>query len=128
MHKFAERLVELDLMARRMTMESFGIEKYLDEHLNSTYYVLRMMKYTAPPDDDVEETKLGLLSHTDKSITTILHQYEVDGLEIKTKDNKWIKVKPSQHCFIIMVGDFLCVSSSKLHTHTRTLFKTVMII
>ncbi|CAF2034996.1 BnaA09g01270D [Brassica napus] len=108
MHKFSERLVELDVMARRMIMESFGIEKYLGEHLNSTYYVLRMMKYTSPPDDDVEETKLGLLSHTDKSITTILHQYEVDGLEIKTKDNKWIKVKPSQHCFIIMVGDFLC--------------------
>ncbi|CAF1715425.1 unnamed protein product [Brassica napus] len=109
MHKFSERSVELDVMARRMIMESFGIEKYLDEHLNSTYYVLRLMKYTSAPDDDVEETKLGLLSHTDKSITTILHQYEVDGLEIKTKDEKWIKVKPSQHCFIIMVGDFLCL-------------------
>ncbi|KAL0642497.1 hypothetical protein Bca4012_040787 [Brassica carinata] len=108
MHKFSERSVELDVMARRMIMESFGIEKYLDEHLNSTYYVLRLMKYTSAPDDDVEETKVGLLSHTDKSITTILHQYEVDGLEIKTKDEKWIKVKPSQHCFIIMVGDFLC--------------------
>ncbi|KAL0746352.1 hypothetical protein Bca101_028354 [Brassica carinata] len=82
MHKFSERSVELDVMARRMIMESFGIEKYLDEHLNSTYYVLRLMKYTSAPDDDVEETK--------------------------TKDEKWIKVKPSQHCFIIMVGDFLC--------------------
>ena len=121
MHKFAERLVELDLMARRMTMESFGIEKYLDEHLNSTYYVLRMMKYTAPPDDDVEETKLGLRSHTDKNIITILHQYEVDGLEIMTKDGKWIKVKPSQNSFIIMVGDSLCVSSFKLHTHAHTI-------
>ncbi|KAJ0265019.1 Non-hem dioxygenase N-terminal domain-containing protein [Hirschfeldia incana] len=107
-HKFAEQLVELDVMARRMIMESFGVEKYFEEHLNSTYYVFRMMKYTTPPDDNVEETKLGLLSHTDKSIITVLNQYEVEGLEIKTKDEKWIKVKPSQHCFIIMAGDFLC--------------------
>ncbi|KAG2330804.1 hypothetical protein Bca4012_040788 [Brassica carinata] len=108
MYKFSEQLVELDVMVRRMIMESFGVEKYLDEHLNSTNYLFRMMKYTAPPDDDVEEAKLGLRSHTDKNIITILHQYEVDGLEIMTKDGQWIKVKPSQHSFIIMVGDSLC--------------------
>ncbi|ESQ37986.1 hypothetical protein EUTSA_v10028799mg [Eutrema salsugineum] len=112
MHGFTEKLVELDVMVRRMIMESFGIEKYIDEHLNTTSYLLRMMKYTAPPDDDddddVEETKLGLRSHTDKNIITILHQYQVDGLEIMTKDEKWIKVKPSQDSCIVMVGDSLC--------------------
>nr|QWJ73340.1 alkenyl hydroxalkyl producing 1 [Isatis tinctoria] len=108
MHEFSKQLVELDVMVRRMIMESFGIEKYIDEHLNSTNYLIRMMKYTAPPDDDVQEAKLGLGSHTDKNIITILHQYQVDGLEIKTKDEKWIKVKPSQHSFIVMVGDSLC--------------------
>ncbi|CAH8361102.1 unnamed protein product [Eruca vesicaria subsp. sativa] len=108
LHKFSKQLVELDVMVRRMIMDSFGIEKYLDEHLNSTNYLFRMMKYTSLPDDDVEETKLGLRSHTDKNIITILHQYQVDGLEIKTKDEKWIKVKPPQHSFIVMVGDSLC--------------------
>ncbi|VVB07074.1 unnamed protein product [Arabis nemorensis] len=110
-HKFSEQLSELDVMVRRMIMESFGIEKYVNEHLNSTNYFFRMMKYTSPPfdaeNDDVEETNLGLRSHTDKSIITILHQYEVDGLELKTKDEKWIKVKPSQDSFIVMVGDSL---------------------
>lgn len=105
--------MELDLMVRRMIMESFGIENYIDEHLNSTYYLTRLMKYTSPPDDDDdddEETKLGLRSHTDKNIITILHQYQVDGLEVKTKDDKWIKVKPSQDSVLVMVGDSLCVS------------------
>ncbi|KAL0845695.1 hypothetical protein Bca101_018941 [Brassica carinata] len=93
MHGFSEQLAKLDVMVRRMLIESFGIEKYIDEHLNSTNYLFRMMKYTAPPDDDGgnEETKLGLRSHTDKNILTILHQYQVDGLEIQTKDEKWIK-------------------------------------
>ncbi|KAG7553139.1 Oxoglutarate/iron-dependent dioxygenase [Arabidopsis thaliana x Arabidopsis arenosa] len=107
-HRFSEQLVELDVMVRRMIMESFGIEKYIDEHLNSTNYLMRFMKYTSPPDDDDEETKLGLRSHTDKNIITILHQYQVDGLEVKTKDEKWTKVKPSQDSVLVMVGDSLC--------------------
>ncbi|CAA0393388.1 unnamed protein product [Arabidopsis thaliana] len=117
-HLFSEQLVELDLMVRRMIMESFGIEKYIDEHLNSTYYLTRLMKYTSPPDDDDdEETKLGLRSHTDKNIITILHQYQVDGLEVKTKDDKWIKVKPSQDSVLVMVGDSLCaLLNGRLHS------------
>lgn len=94
-------------------MESFGLEKYIDEHLNSTNYLFRLMKYTSPPaddDDGLEETKFGLRAHTDKNILTILHQYQVDGLEVKTKDEKWIKVKPSQDSFLVMVGDSLGVS------------------
>lgn len=94
-----------------MILESFGIEKYIEQHLDSTNYLFRMIKYAAPsPDEEVEETKLGLRSHTDKNFITILHQYQVDGLEIKTKDEKWIKVKPTEHSFIILVGDSMCVS------------------
>lgn len=115
MHGVSEKLAELDVMVRRMILESFGIEKYIDEHLDSTNYLFRMMKYTPPPPHDGadEETKLGLPCHTDKNIMTILHQYEVEGLEIQTKDEKWFKVKPSHHySFIVMVGDSMCVSSS----------------
>ncbi|KAF8081726.1 hypothetical protein N665_0869s0008 [Sinapis alba] len=109
MHVVSKQLTELDVMVRGMILESFGIEKYIEEHLNSTNYLFRMIKYTTPPSDD-EETKLGLHAHTDKNTLTILHQYQVDGLEIKTKDEKWIKVKPSHrhYSFIVMVGDSMC--------------------
>ncbi|KAG5405148.1 hypothetical protein IGI04_011267 [Brassica rapa subsp. trilocularis] len=107
MHGISEKLAELDVMVRRMIMESFGIEKYIDEHLDSTNYLFRMMKYTPPRPH--EEKKLGLPSHTDKNIMTILHQYQVEGLEIQNKDKKWFKVKPShQNSFIVMVGDSMC--------------------
>ncbi|KAF8081727.1 hypothetical protein N665_0869s0009 [Sinapis alba] len=79
----------------------------------------------------MKRQKLGLRSHTDKSIITILHQYQVDGLEIKTKDEKWIKVKPSrQHSFIIMVGDSLCIvftiSPRVLMTAKKTRYSTAL--
>ncbi|KAF8087417.1 hypothetical protein N665_0587s0023 [Sinapis alba] len=226
--KFSEKLAELDVMVRRMVMESFGIEKYFDEHLNSMNYRLRLMKYIAAPDvdtniavgaigaganmnnnrnaevgagdsassgdnasvvvsddanvgadtndifngianvridgeanagakpdvksnakvgtdvnsnadvgtnygdananvntgthsinvgvgdsvktnggTDVEEKKMGLPSHTDKNLLTVLYQYEIEGLEVLTKDEKWIRLKPSHNSFVVMAGDSL---------------------
>lgn len=45
MHGFSKQLPELDVMVRRMITESFGIEKYIEEHINSTNYLFRM-KYS----------------------------------------------------------------------------------
>ncbi|KAL6273662.1 hypothetical protein ACE6H2_024354 [Prunus campanulata] len=55
---FSEQVVELDHIIRRMILESLGLEKYLKEHLESTSYLLRMMKYKGP---QTNETKLALL-------------------------------------------------------------------
>jgi hypothetical protein len=60
--------------------------------------------------DDNEEKKLGLPCHTDKNLFTVLFQHEIEGLEVKTKDEKWIRVKPSPNTFIVIAGDSLCVS------------------
>ncbi|XP_021906496.1 probable 2-oxoglutarate-dependent dioxygenase AOP1 [Carica papaya] len=101
---FSEELSELDQTIRRMILECFGLEKYLDEHMNSTNYLLRVMKYKGP---ETTDTKLGLSAHTDKNIVTILYQNQVEGLEVQTKDGEWIKVQPSQDSFIAMIGDSL---------------------
>jgi isopenicillin N synthase-like dioxygenase len=91
-----------------MILESLGVEKYIEEHMNSTDYVLRLMKYKSPQTND---TKLGLVSHTDQNITTILYQNQVGGLEVMTKDEKWISYMPSPNSFVVMIGDSLKVSS-----------------
>lgn len=107
---FSDQLSELDQIIRRMILESLGLEKYLEEHIGSTNYLLRVMKYKGP---QTSETKLGLNSHTDKNIVTILYQNQVDGLEVQTKNGEWINVKPSPDSFIAMIGDSLYVSCSK---------------
>ncbi|XP_030526441.1 probable 2-oxoglutarate-dependent dioxygenase AOP1 [Rhodamnia argentea] len=101
---FSEKLSELDKMIRRMILEGLGVEKYLDEHMNSTNYLLRVMRYAGPQTTD---TKLGLNSHTDKNIVTILCQNEVEGLEVQTKDGEWFSAQPSPNSFIVMIGDSL---------------------
>ncbi|CAN1141711.1 Probable 2-oxoglutarate-dependent dioxygenase AOP1 [Linum perenne] len=92
-----------------MIVERYGLEKYMDEHLNSTILLLRMMKYSPPT--TLEQAQEGLNPHTDKDMITILCQNEVDGLEIQSKSGDWIHFKPShQHqdsSFVVMVGDSL---------------------
>ncbi|KAI9084657.1 hypothetical protein K1719_033439 [Acacia pycnantha] len=100
MHAFSEKLSELEKIFRKMVLESLGVEKYLDEHMNSSSYLLRVMKYTAPQTED--ETS-GVSPHTDGGIVTILYQNEVQGLEIETKDGNWIK--PSPLSFVVYLGD-----------------------
>lgn len=105
---YSKQLSELDQIVRRMILESLGVEKYLEEHLESTNYLLRVMKYKGPQS---KETKIGLHPHTDKNFVTILYQNQVEGLQIQTKDGTWISFKPSPQSFVAMIGDSLHVSS-----------------
>ncbi|XAR50600.1 hypothetical protein NMG60_11004962, partial [Bertholletia excelsa] len=111
---YSELLSELDVITRTMVLESLGLEKYLDEHMESTNYLFRVMKYEGP---QARETKLGLISHTDKNIVTILHQNQVEGLEVQTKYGDWISLKPSPDSFIALIGDyFYAWTNGRLHS------------
>ncbi|KAB2065435.1 hypothetical protein ES319_A09G088700v1 [Gossypium barbadense] len=106
-----EQLSELDQVVRRMILESFGIEKYMEEHMNSSNYLWRAMKYKPP---NTSEKKLGSRDHTDKNIVTVLCQ-GIQGLEIQLKNGEWITAKP--HSLTVFIGDSLFAwLNGRLHT------------
>ncbi|KAL3631839.1 hypothetical protein CASFOL_024823 [Castilleja foliolosa] len=110
---FSEQLSELDKTVRKMVLESIGLEEYMDEHLNSTNYLVRVQKYDGPKCD---ETKLGLSAHTDKNIITILYSNEVRGLQVLTKDGKWINAEPTLNTFNVSVGEsFYAWTNGRVH-------------
>ncbi|XVF26680.1 hypothetical protein REPUB_Repub14bG0038700 [Reevesia pubescens] len=103
---FSELTSGLEKTIRRMVLESFGLEKYMDEHMDLTNYILRVMKYEGP---QTREPILGARAHSDQNMVTLLYQNEVNGLEIQTKGDEWINVKPSPDSFIVMIGESLSV-------------------
>ncbi len=107
MHWYAKLAAELDQMVTRMIYESYGVEKYYDSYIESTPYLLRVLKNRAHHGN---EPNLGFVTHTDKSFTTILHQNQIDGLEVELKDGEWITVEYSPSSFVVMAGDALMVS------------------
>ncbi|KAI3786049.1 hypothetical protein L1987_45176 [Smallanthus sonchifolius] len=112
-HTYSKKLWELDGMVRKMVFEGLNLTKYLKEHLEATNYHLKVMKYRAA---EPSESTMGLDSHADTSILTILHQNGVQGLEIRTKDGDWITVNVSPNSFVVMAGEsFNVLSNGRLH-------------
>nr|XP_043625168.1 probable 2-oxoglutarate-dependent dioxygenase AOP1 [Erigeron canadensis] len=100
---FSRAVAKLDHMVIRMLFESYGVGKqYADSHIDSTTYLLRYLKYRAP---EVDEATMAFPCHTDKSFITILHQNQVSGLEIKTRNEEWISVEFPPSSFVVMAGD-----------------------
>lgn len=92
---------------KRMVFESYGVEKQYDSMIESSTYLLRLMKYRRP---EMNENNVGVTIHTDKSFITVLHQNEVTGLEIRTKDGYWISFDdPAPSSFIVLAGDAFLV-------------------
>ncbi|OUZ99666.1 Oxoglutarate/iron-dependent dioxygenase [Macleaya cordata] len=121
-HSYATRVTELEQMVTRMVFESYGVEKHYNSHIESMNYLLRVLKYRTP---QANETNLGATPHTDKTFITILHQNHVNGLEVQTKNGKWISVKPAANSFVVMTGDaFMAWSNGRLRSpHHRVVMK-----
>ncbi|GMN27817.1 hypothetical protein TIFTF001_049400 [Ficus carica] len=92
-----------------MVCENYGVEGLLNSVLENFIYVFRFFKYK-PPQTKVGE--VGLVAHTDGNFITIIHQHEVEGLQIKTKDDQWIDVKPNPSSLVVLAGDVLQVWSN----------------
>ena len=104
---FSKPVVELYGLVTRMVFDSFGLERLYDSFIESTFYRLRFFKYATPKPD---ESNVGLQTHTDKTFMTILHQHQVEGLQIRTKEDQYIDVKPNFSSFLFLAGDAFMVN------------------
>ncbi|XP_047313276.1 probable 2-oxoglutarate-dependent dioxygenase AOP1 [Impatiens glandulifera] len=113
MRTYTKVVSDLTQMVVRMIFESYNVEKYYNSHVNSTTYLLRLLRYRQPQKN---ESNVGADVHTDKGFITVLHQDQVNGLEVRTKDNKWIDVNFPPSSFVVMAGDgLLAWSNGRVH-------------
>ncbi|XP_062088572.1 probable 2-oxoglutarate-dependent dioxygenase AOP1 [Humulus lupulus] len=98
---FSKPMEDLYAMATRMVFESYGVLRLYESHMESIFHRLRLFKYRIP---ETNET-MGVPNHTDKTFITILHQHEVEGLQVKTKDDQYIDIKPDPSSFLFIAAD-----------------------
>ncbi|KAK3026760.1 hypothetical protein RJ639_040299 [Escallonia herrerae] len=84
-YSYSRQIAEVDQIVTRMIFDNFGVEKYHKSHVEASTYILGVIKYR---DLKSSETNIGCGAHADMSFTTILHQNQVSGLQIKTKDGE----------------------------------------
>ncbi|XP_048129718.1 probable 2-oxoglutarate-dependent dioxygenase AOP1 [Rhodamnia argentea] len=101
-YSYASAIAKLEKLVTRMVFEGYGAGKYCDSHTESTAYVLRFLKYKKPGEDGGNAYQIA---HTDKTFLSILHQNNVRGLEVMTKDGEWVTFEPSPSSFMVMAGD-----------------------
>ncbi|WJZ85205.1 hypothetical protein VitviT2T_004753 [Vitis vinifera] len=109
----ATKMLELNFIVLKLILESLGMEKYYNSQKENSASVFRLMKYTVPPSND---SAIGLVTHTDKNILTILCQNEVQGLEVLSKEGNWIRLNFCKDSFIVIIGDLLKAwTNGRLH-------------
>ena len=100
--KVAESVMEL-------LSEGLGLER--DRFKELTFSETRVLVGHCYPYCPQPDLTMGIISHTDPTVMTVLLQNQVPGLQVKHGD-EWVDVKPITGGLIINVGDFLQIVSN----------------
>ncbi|KAI1636454.1 Clavaminate synthase-like protein [Biscogniauxia mediterranea] len=79
--------------------------------------------YPPRSEDEARGGYVGLGSHTDLQLFTLLWQDEVGGLQVLTKEGQWIRAPPIEGTLVVNIGDFmmrLCNDIYKSTVHRVT--------
>jgi isopenicillin N synthase-like dioxygenase len=68
---------------------------------------IHLLKYPASSSKNDSLDNFWLEEHTDKFVLTILPHAEVPGLQILTKEKKWIDVHLPKEFLVLLIGDGL---------------------
>ncbi|KAL2346794.1 hypothetical protein Fmac_000794 [Flemingia macrophylla] len=114
------KMLDISFLIMKMIVEGYGLpQHYISdvENMKSSCNS-RLIKYHVPESNNDCET--GLLSHSDKNTLTVLCQNGVQGLQVLSRDGKWIELEIPQHGFVVIVGDVLKAwSNGRLHAVTH---------
>ncbi|KAK9293009.1 hypothetical protein L1049_020993 [Liquidambar formosana] len=102
MTKLSKRIIEVVLMSL-----GDGFEKKFDEYeFSNCHGYLRINNYS-PPDQSMKVEVEGLGKHTDMSCVTIVYQDEMGGLQVRSKEGKWMDINPCEGTLVVNIGDLM---------------------
>ncbi|XP_043690082.1 gibberellin 2-beta-dioxygenase 8-like [Telopea speciosissima] len=114
--EFVTKASSLAQIIAEILAENLGLKSsfFRESCCPNTSY-LRINRYPPCP---LPFTVFGLMPHTDSDFLTILHQDQVEGLQL-VKDGRWITVKPNPEALIINIGDLFQAWSSDVYKSVK---------
>ena len=77
---------------------------------------LRLLRY--PPTARHQSAKIGAGVHTDYGNLTLLATDDVGGLEVRTRDGRWIEPPPIAGAYVVNIGDCLMRWTNDVYVST----------
>lgn len=102
-----KKLLQLNETIMKMVASSYGLEKHSDSLTESSFYMVRLIKYNSP---NSSESTTGLRAHKDKGFISVLCSNEIQGLQLQNRDGKWMDFEQSPSKVIVLVGEALTVN------------------
>ncbi|CAI9774132.1 unnamed protein product [Fraxinus pennsylvanica] len=106
--EYGSRMVHLSKSILEMILMCLGPNlemKFISEFKNCHGY-LRLNNYS-PPECIQEEEVEGLGMHTDMSCITLVYQDENGGLQVRSKEGKWMDINPCEDALVVNIGDLM---------------------
>ncbi|GAV81075.1 2OG-FeII_Oxy domain-containing protein/DIOX_N domain-containing protein [Cephalotus follicularis] len=101
MTEVSKKIIEVLLMSLGDGFDT----KYYESDFKNCHGYLRIINYSPP--ESVEKEVEGLGMHTDMSCVTIVYQDEIGGLQVKSKEGKWMDISPCEGTLVVNIGDML---------------------
>ena len=78
---------------------------FFDDKVNAGNSLLRVLHYPPVPADAAGAVRAA--AHEDINVITLLLGAEEGGLEILTRDGRWLPINPPPGCIVVNIGDML---------------------
>lgn len=109
LQEYGSKVTELSNTILNLVLKTLGDgfeSKYYEPEFKNCHGYMRINNYS-PPDERSEEEAEGLGMHTDMSCLTIVYQDEIGGLQVRSKDGKWMNIIPCEGTLVVNIGDML---------------------
>ena len=77
------------------------------ERLQRKPITIQRLQHFPPQEGTITKDEMGIGAHTDYGFLTILSQDSVGGLQVKSRDDRWVNAPPIEGSLIINIGDFV---------------------
>ncbi|KAL5572853.1 hypothetical protein UlMin_022450 [Ulmus minor] len=113
LQEYGSKMAEVSKKIVEILLKSLGegFEKKYEAEFKNCHGYMRINNYS-PPKNLEDETE-GLGMHTDMSCVTIVYQDEIGGLQVRSKDGKWLDINPCEGTLLVNIGDMLQAWSSE---------------